>query len=170
MLLYLFLSPIDTILDDIDALSHFLLTFNFFCCLLMIIITVVYFTTLSQLLGLHRIVQSTPKFQPEIEHKIYQKWFLGLLGCQNPMAVFCFLTSCTVIRSHWRFGRNSCFHLQGDWIWFRCDWEEKIYLLYIADFKDFAQPRRPSLGYTPQWKPKSPLSRVQSVLLIRVFP
>jgi hypothetical protein len=166
----LFLSPIDIIPDDIDAFSHFLLTFNFVCWLLMIIITIVYFTTLSQLLGLHRIVQSTPKFQPEIENKIYQKRFLDLLGCQNLMAVFCILTPCMVIRSHWRLGRNSCFHLQGDWICFRCDWEEKIYLLYIEDFKDFGQSRRPSLGYTSQWKPKSPLSTVQSILLIGVFP
>jgi len=152
MLLCLFLSPINTIPDDIDALSHFLLTFNLFCCLLMIIITIVYFVTLSQLLGLHTTVQSPPKFQLEIGHKIYQKRFVGLLGYQSLMAVFCIFTPCTVIKSHWGFGRNSCFHLQGDWIWFRCDWEEKIYLLYIEDFKDFGQPRRPSLGYNPQKK------------------
>jgi len=79
MLLRLFLSPIDTIPVDSDALSHFLLTFNFFCCLLVVIITIVYFTTLSQLLVLHRIVQSPPKFKQEIEHKIYQKRFLDLL-------------------------------------------------------------------------------------------
>lgn len=113
-------------------LSFFLLTFNFFCCLLVIIITIVYFATLSQLLELHRIVvQSPPKFQPEIEHKIYQKRFLGLLGCQSLMTVFCIFTPCTVIRSDRRFGRNSCFQLQGDWIWSRSDWEENMYLLHI---------------------------------------
>lgn len=170
MLLCLFLSPIDTIPDDIDALSHFLPTFNFFCCLRMIIMTTVYFTTLSQLLGLHRIVQSQPKFQTEIEHKIYQKRFLGLPGFQSLIAVFCIFIPCTVTRSHWRFGRNSCFHLQGDWIWSRCDWEENIYLLYKEDFKDLGQPRRPSLGYNPQWKPESPGNTVQSVLLTHVFP
>lgn len=46
----------------------------------MMIIPIVYFTILSQLLALLRLVQSPPKFQPEIEHEICQKRFLSLPG------------------------------------------------------------------------------------------